>query len=195
MEFRTKLIISRRNRRAYLAYAGLFITASSLAVAFIPPVSYYYPYVFGVGIAVVVIGAVIARGDVRSYALSEEDLVVSAVGITVGAIHYPLRLVSHINFNVEAFNGMYVNDGAMVSGSYSDGMTNSLTFESGGAKVECGFYLASKEQVQLLALLFSEFYERRIPFIERNRSIRTYTLRVLNERELEEFKAKYGYKR
>jgi len=29
---------------------------------------------------------------------------------------------------------MYVNDGAMVSGSNSDGMTNQLSFESGGDK-------------------------------------------------------------
>ncbi len=102
------------------------------------------------GIAIVVIGAVIARGDVRSYGLSDEDLVVSSAGITVGAIHYPLRMVRDIDFNVEAFNGMYVNDGAMVSGSNSDGMTNSLTFISGGAKIDCGFLLQSMEHVQQL---------------------------------------------
>ena len=195
MEFRTKMVVSRRNARAYVAYAGLVIAVSSLAVAFIPAVSYYYAYVFGVGIAVVVIGAIVARGDVRSYGLSEEDLVVSVSGITVGAIHYPFRLVSKIDFNVEAYNGMYVNDGAMVSGSlFLDGMTNQLTFESGGAKVDCGFYLSGKPQVQELAMLFNEFYERRIPFVERNRSTRTYMFKVLNERELAEFKARYGYK-
>jgi hypothetical protein len=153
----------------------------------------YIPYVFGGGIAIVVIGAVIARGDVRSYGLSDEDLVVSASGITVGAIHYPLSMVRDIDFNVEAFNGMYVNDGAMVSGSHSDGMTNQLTFESGGAKIDCGFYLSGKAQVQELAVLFNEFYERRIPFVERNRSTRTYMFKVLNEKELEEFKRRYGY--
>jgi hypothetical protein len=194
MEFRTKIVVSRRNVRAYVAYAGLFITASSLAVAFIPAVSYYYPYVFGVGIALVILGAIIARGDVRGYGLSEDELVVSIAGISVGAVHYPLRMVSHIDFNVEAYNGMYVNDGAMVSGSSSDGMTNLLTFESGGARVDCGFYLSGKAQVQELGMLFNEFYERRVPFIERNRSTRTYMFKVLNEKELEEFKRRYGYK-
>jgi len=193
MEFRTKLVMSRRNKRAYVAYAGLFITASSLAVAFIPPVSYYYPYVFGVGIGLVILGAIIARGDVRSYGLSEDELVVNAAGISVGAVHYPIRMVSRIDFNVEAYNGLYMNDGAMVSGSNSDGMTNQLTFESGGAKIDCGFYLSGKAQVQELALLFNEFYERRIPFVERNRSTRTYMFKVLNEKELEEFKRRYGY--
>jgi hypothetical protein len=193
MEFRTKMVVSRRNARAYVAYAGMVIAASSLAVAFIPSVSYYYPYVFGVGIAIVVLGAIIARGDVRSYGLSEDELVVSMAGITLGAVHYPMRLVSRIDFNVEAYNGMYVNDGAMVSGSHSDGMTNQLTFESGGAKIDCGFYLSGKAQVQELAVLFNEFYERRIPFVERNRSTRTYMFKVLNEKELEEFKRRYGY--
>jgi hypothetical protein len=194
MEFRTKMVITRRNRRAYVAYAGLFIAASSLVLVFIPSLGYYIPYIFGTGIAVVVIGALIARGDVRDYGLSEEDLVVSLAGITVGAIHYPFRLVSNIDFNVEAFNGMYVNDGAMVSGSYSDGMTNQLIFESGGAKVRVGFLLANKEHVAQLAGLFNEWYERHVPFIERCKSTRTYMFKVLNPRELEEFKARYGYK-
>jgi hypothetical protein len=194
MEFRTKLVISHRNKRAYIAYAGLVIAASSLVIAFIPGMKVYYPYVFGGGIALVVIGAVIARGDVRNYRLSAEELVVSLAGITVGAVHYPMSMVRDVDFNVEAFNGMYVNDGAMVSGSNSDGMTNSLTFVSGGGKVECGFYLHNKEHVQQLAGLFSEFYSRHLPFVERNRSTRTYLFKVLNERELQEFKARYGYR-
>jgi hypothetical protein len=194
MEFRTKLVVSYRNVRAYVAYAGLFVAASSLLLVFVPGMNRYIPYVFGGGVAVVVIGAVIARGDVRSYRLADQGLIVSTEGITVGAVHYPMRMVSNIDFNVEAYNGMYVNDGAMVSGSNSDGMTNSLSFESGGAKVDCGFLLDGKAHVQQLALVFTEFYERHIPFVERNRSTRTYMFKVLNERELEEFKARFGYR-
>jgi hypothetical protein len=141
----------------------------------------------------VVIGAVIARGDVRNYGLSEDELVVDPEGVTVGAVHYPMRLVSEMDFNVEAYNGLYVNDGAMVSGSNSDGMTNDLSFKANGGKVACGFYLESKQHVQQLGLLFDEFYRKRIPFVERNRSRRTYLLQHLNERELEEFKKRYGY--
>lgn len=188
------MVVSYRNVRAYVAYAGLFVAASSLLLVFVPGMNRYIPYVFGGGVAVVVIGAIIARGDVRSYGLSDENLVVSTEGIHVGAIYYPMRMVSNIDFNVEAYNGMYVNDGAMVSGSNSDGMTNSLSFESGGAKVNCGFLLNSKEHVQQLAMVFSELYERHIPFVERNRSTRTYMFRVLNERELAEFKERYGYR-
>ena len=193
MEFRTKIVIRRRNRRAYIAYAGLVIAAFSLVLVFIPPAEDYIPYVFGTGIAVVVIGAVIARGDVRNYGLSPEDLVINSEGITVGTVHYPFRLVSEMDFNVEAYNGLYVNDGAMVSGSKSDGMTNDLSFKAGGGKVACGFYLDSKEHVAQLGVVFDGFYRGHVPFIERNRSRRTYLFQMLNERELEEFKKRYGY--
>jgi len=193
MEFRTKLVIRRRNKRAYIAYAGLVIAASALVVYLIPPIQDYYSYVFGIGIAVVVLGALIARGDVRNYGLSPEELVVSPEGITVGAVHYPMRLVRNLNFNVEAYNGLYVNDGAMVSGSKSDGMTNDLSFESGSGKVSVGFYLESKAHVQELGLVFDAFYRGRVPFVERNRGRQTYLFQHLSGVELEEFKRKYGY--
>lgn len=193
MEFRTRLVIRRRNKRAYVAYAGLVIAASALVVYLIPPVQDYYPYVFGIGIAIVVIGAFIARGDVRNYGLSSDELVVSPEGITVGAVFYPLRMVRNMNFNVEAYNGLYVNDGAMVSGSKSDGMTNDLTFESGSGKVSVGFYLESQAHVQQLGQVFEAWYRAHVPFIERNRGRQTYLFQHLSGVELEEFKRKYGY--
>lgn len=193
MQFRTTLVTSRRNKRAYVAYAGLLIAASSLLLVFIPSLNDDIPYVFGTGIGIVILGALIARGDVRNYGLSSDHLVVGPDGITVGPVFYPLRMVTALDFNVEGYNGMYVNDGAMVSGSSSDGMTNELSFVVGGQRVKCGFYLESMEHVVQLGLLFDEFYQRRIPFVEHNRGTRTYLLKVLNERELEEFKKRYGY--
>lgn len=193
MEFRTKLVVTRKNKRARVAYAGLFIAASSMVLVFIPAWNDYIGWVFGTGIGVVVIGAIIARGDVADYGLSEEELVVSLAGIDVGGRYYPLNQVSKIDFDVQAYAGMYVNDGAMVSGSNSDGMTNRLSFEADGKTVACGFYLESKLHAQQLALLFNTFYERHIPFIEHNRSTRTYMFQVLSEKELAEFMKKYGY--
>ena len=194
MEFRTRIVVRQRNKRAYIAYAGLVIAASSLLLVFIPSMEDYIPYVFGGGIGVVVIGALIARGDVRNYGMSEAELIVSAAGITVGPMHYPFGMITEMDFNVEAYNGLYVNDGAMVSGSKSDGMTNDLSFRAGGSKVKCGFYLDSAQHVQQLGLVFHEFYTRHVPFIERNRSRRTYLFQFLSDKELEAFKARYGYR-
>ena len=193
MEFRTRIVIKRKNKKAYVAYGGLFIAASSLILVFIPSMQDYIPWVFGVGIAIVVIGAVIARGDVANYGLSEEELVVSGAGISVAGQYYPMNQLKNIDFNVEAYAGLYVNDGAMVSGANSDGMTNGLSFEVGGTTVDCGFFLQNKLHVQQLAMVFNEWYERHIPFIERNRSTRTYMFQHLTERELVEFKKRYGY--
>jgi hypothetical protein len=194
MEFRTRIVKRKRNKRAFIAYAGLIIAACALPAYLIPSLQEYYPYVFGVGIAIVIIGAVIARGDVRNYGLAEEELVISPTeGIRVGAVFYPMRMVKNMNFNVEAYDGLYVNDGAMVSGSKSDGMTNDLTFESGSGRVSVGFYLNSQAHVQQLGVVFDAFYRARVPFIERNRGRQTYLFQHLSGVELEEFKRKYGY--
>jgi len=193
MEFRTRIVVRKRNKRAYVAYAGLVIAASSLLLVFIPNMDDYIPYVFGGGIAVVVIGAVIARGDVRNYGFSPDALIVTSSGITVGPMYYPFSMITDMDWNVEAYNGLYVNDGAMVSGSRSDGMTNDLSFESGSGKVSVGFYLESKAHVQQLGVVFDAFYRAHLPFIERNRGRQTYLFQHLSGLELEEFKRKYGY--
>jgi hypothetical protein len=193
MKFRTKLVVKRKNKRAFVAYSGLFIAMLSLVLVFIPSMQDYIGWVFGIGVAVVVIGAVIAKGDVTNYGLSEEELVVSVDGIEIAGQLYPMGQVRKMDFNVEAYAGRYMNDGAMISGTSSDGMTNHLHFECNGKPVTCGFYLSSKEQVLILGGVFDQFYERHIPFIERNKSTRTYLFQILSERQVEEFKRRYGY--
>ena len=193
MEFRTKIVVGRKNKKAYLAYAGLFIALSSLLLVFIPPLEEYIPWVFGIGIAVVILGAVIAKGDVTDYGLSEQDLAISLRGIAVGDQVYPMDRVRNMDFDVQAYEGMYVNDGAMVSGSNSDGMTNHLRFEVDGRTISCGFFLKNTQHVQQLGLLFLAFYEGHVPFVEHNKSNRTYMFQVLSEKELEAFKKKFKY--
>jgi hypothetical protein len=193
MEFRTNLVIKRKNKKAYVAYAGLGIAMSSLALVFFPSMEDYLGYVFGTGLAVVVIGAVIARGDLTNYGLSEEELVVSLDGIVIGGQPYPMNQISKLDFDVQAYAGRYMNDGAMISGTSSDGMTNSLEFEFNRKTVQCGFFLRDKGHVLQLGSIFDGFYQRRIPFIEHNKSTRTYLFQILTDPQVVEFKRRYGY--
>jgi len=191
--FRTKTVVSRKNKKAYVAYLGLLIALSSLICVFIPGFQDYIPWVFGTGVVVVVIGAFIAKGDITDYGLSEEDLVVNTNGISVGGQYYPMNQVRDLDFNVEGFAGMHVDDNAMPVGASSDGMTNQLLFKVDGRKITVGFYLESGMHARQLGAVFEELYERHIPFIERNKSNRTYLFQYLSPEELQEFKKKYGY--
>lgn len=193
MEFRTQLVVKRKNKKAYVAYAGLGIAMCSLVLVFFPSMEDYLGYVFGTGIAIVVIGALIAKGDVTNYGLSEEELIVTMNRIEIGGKSYPMNQVSKMDFDVQAYAGRYMNDGAMISGTSSDGMTNSLHFECTGKTISCGFFLRSKEHALELGGLFDGFYQRHIPFIERNKSTRTYLFQILTDPQVEEFKRRYGY--
>lgn len=194
MEFRAKLVVGRKNKKAYVAYAGLFIAFLSLLMVFIPGQEDHIAVVFGTGVIIIVIGAILAKGDITNYALSEDELALSIKGIHIGSQYYPLNQITSMDFDVQAFDGRYMNDGAMISGTSSDGMTNQLRFEADGKTVKCGFYLSSKMHVIELGQIFDQFYEKHIPFVEHNKSTRTYLFQILNEQQLIEFKSRYGYK-
>src|ERR1700761_2609368 len=76
-EFRTRLVVSNRNKRAVVAYVGLGISACSMLLGFFLSLEEYTPWVFGAGVVVILIGAVLAKGRIAAYILSEEELVIS----------------------------------------------------------------------------------------------------------------------
>jgi hypothetical protein len=193
MQFRTRLVVSTRSRKAIVAYVGLLIAALSLAMVFFRSLEDYIPWAFGTGVVLVLIGAVLAKGKIATYGLSEEELVVAATGITIARAYYPLEQVSDLHFNVEVFAGMPTEAWGMPKDAISDGMGNELGFRWQETKVDCRFYLNSEQHTRQLGIVFREFYEHHIPFIERRGSTRTYLFRPVSPEELAEFKKKYGY--
>lgn len=193
MEFRTKTVVNRKNKKARVAYVGLGIALSSMAVGLLPNGEDYIGYVFMAGIVIVIIGAFIAKGDITDYGLGDDFLVVTTEGIDIGAQHYPMEQIRSLDFNVEGFAGMGTNSIGMPAGTSSDGMGNELSFVAGDTTVNTRFYLEGPQHVQVLGALFKAFYELHIPFIERNKSARTYLFQVLSAKELEDFKLQYGY--
>jgi hypothetical protein len=193
MEFRTRLVVSNKNKRAVVAYAGLGISAVSLVLVFFPSLEDYVAWVFGTGVLVVLIGAVLAKGKIAVYVISEEELVISTSGIAIGSRNYPLGELSSLDINMEVYAGVLTEAWGMPKDAISDGMGNDLSFRWQGSKITCRYYLNSKQHTMQLGLVLQEFYERHIPFIERRGSTRTYLLQELDATGLAEFKKKYGY--
>jgi hypothetical protein len=193
MEFRTRLVVSNKNKRAVVAYVGLGISACSMLLVFFRSLEDYVPWVFGAGVVVILVGAIWAKGKIAAYVLSEEELVVSTAAITIADRHYPLAKLSSLDINVEVYAGMLTEAWGMPKDAISDGMGNDLSFRWQGSKVSCRYYLNSRQHILQLAGVLTEFYEAHIPFIERRGSVRTYLLQQLDEAQLTEFKKKYGY--
>jgi hypothetical protein len=193
MEFRTKLVVSNRSKKAVIAYAGLLIAALSLAMVFFRSLEDYIPWVFGTGIVVVLIGAVLAKGKIATHGLSEEDLVISSRGIAIGRVFYPLEKVRDLNINIEVYAGMPTEAWGMPRDAISDGMGNELDFRFEGEKIHCRLYLNSEAHTVQLGVVLRELYERHFPFIERRGSVRTYLFQQLTPEQLTAFKKKYGY--
>ena len=189
MEFRTRLVIGKKNKRAGLAWAGLLIAVLSLGMIFFPILSGLVPWAFSAGIIVLIVGAVRARGDIASYGVSQKELVVTVNNIVISGQEYPIGQIRQIDFNVEGYAGMPDRS----SGYSFHGMGNELRFVWEGRTVACGFYLNSEKHTLQLGDVFREFYQGHIPFIERSGNTRTFLFRNLSGKELAEFKKKYGY--
>ncbi|HMH20750.1 MAG TPA: hypothetical protein VK563_03190 [Puia sp.] len=189
MEFRTRLVVGKRNKKAGIAYAGLAIAVLSLGMIFVPVLEGYVAWAFSAGIIVLVAGAIRARGDIATYGLSPEELVVTVDRIVAGGKEYAIGQVRKIDFNVTGYSGMTEKTSA-----YSlNGLGNELSFLWEGKTVICPFYLNSEKHTLQLRAVFEEFYAAHIPFIERSGSTRTFLFKNLSAAELAEFKNKYGY--
>ena len=159
----------------------------------------YGLWLFGIAVVVLVLGAVLSRGDVDIINVSAVDIVINTEEIRVGETSYRVSEVTDIVFQVEGYDGMLDPDG-YASGSRRgrvgrlNGVNNYLNFKLAGEKVEWQFYLADPQHVQQLGALFKEFYAKRIPFLERGvTSKRTFLFEPVTKKEWEDRMIENGY--
>lgn len=202
MEFQTKIVESNKNPKARIAWGGGIVIALSMILMCMDRYQHYGFWLFGVGVAVLVVGALVAKGDVDVMELSDTDMVVNLEEILVGETVYPLAQVSGIEFQVEGYDGMVDRQGYSSSdvplnrmAGLVNGMNNYLDFSFGGEKVEWQFYLADPQHVQQLGELFKEFYAKGIPFHECSQvSKRTFLFEPVSEKEWEDRMIVNGYR-
>jgi hypothetical protein len=194
MEFQTKIVAPNKGFGARMAWLGAGVLVLALVLALVDGYERYALWTFGVAIALLIGGAVLARGDVNSRKLSADDLVISASEIRIGRVRYSVSAVQGIDFSMDGYEGMsdhhyYAGDAGVV-----DGMGNVLRFQSGGVWVNCFFFLAGQQDVRNLADLFREFYRQGIPFREVFRTQRTFLFEPVTDEEWEGKMIENGYR-
>ena len=175
MQFQAKIVVANRNPNARIAWAGGGLLFLAMVLMCVDAYRRYGFWLFGVAVVVLLIGAVLSRGNVSAIDISDIELTVSPQEMSVGDTAFPVAEVTDMVFQVEGYDGMVDPDGYSrdtLGGSGRrgtvNGMNNYLNFKFGGQKQEWQFYLADAQQAQLLGALFKEFYSLRIPFVERD---------------------------
>ena len=200
MEFQTKIIEGNKNPKAWVAWAGGVLVFLAMILMCVKGYQRYGFWMFGLAVAVLLVGAFLAKGDVGVMDVSAVDLVVSPESIRVGETVYPLSQVTGLEFQVEGYDGMVDAEGYAPSATDSrtrgllNGMNNYLNFKIGEKKVEWQFYLPDPQHVQQLGALFKELYAKRIPFLERSvTSNRTFLFAPVSKERWEELMIENGY--
>jgi hypothetical protein len=200
MEFQTKLVQGNKSPKAWVAWAGGALLFLAMILMCVERYQRQGFWMFGLGVVVLLVGAILARGDVSAMNVSDTDLVINLVDIRAGETVYPVSQVTELVFQVEGYDGMVDTDGYAPrrarprTRSLLNGMNNYLNFKIGDEKVEWQFYLPDPQRVQQLGFLFKEFYSKRIPFLERSvSSDQTFFFEPVSRQQWEDRMIENGY--
>jgi hypothetical protein len=197
MEFQTKVIVSKKNFRARISDIGGILFFGSILLAVLLNKTGYEEYPFwtvGAGLILLIVGGILAKRDLSYIQMSDTDLVVSSQGIRIGDQFYPLGQMENLDFWVEGYYGMPGPRFKSWKRGQMNGMENKVHFRMDGERHLHQFYLADLISMQQLGQVFREFYEKRIPFAERNRGGPTFLFQQINsKKEMEEAKRREGY--
>jgi hypothetical protein len=193
MTFRVTTVQDKKNPKARPAILGAILLVVSVFLAMIRGYEKFAIAGFFVAICFLLYGAIRAKGDLTDYGVSDIPLTVTRELIRVGESTYTMNLVKDLNFAVKGFAGMSINSIGLPAGASSDGMDNYLRFEYMAETVNIRFYLADAADVQALGLLFRDFYEGHVAFIEQLNGYPSFMLQPMSDKEIRDAKMVNGY--
>jgi hypothetical protein len=205
MQFQTRIFVPVRNPGARIVnFSGPLMVGGILLTGVLrtlkEPESYqdYSLGLIGLGILCVIVGRIIAKGNLFTIGLSDTELVVAEDGVRVGNESYPLDQITDLDFMIEGYDGApSVRRGIVVFRKpvRLSGANNKIHFRAGGKRYLYQFYLPDQLSMSQLGQVFRVYYERGVSFGECNRGGPTFLFnQVRSKKELEELKAKYGFR-
>jgi hypothetical protein len=195
MEFRTWLVEFSSNKWVRILLGAVILCIAGIIVAYSFNADTIITILFGACVLLVVVFAVVLKGKIQLYGISEDKLIITPDTIKIKDQTWEIKNIRNLVFNVDSYSGMdyRIRGGGT---NISDGMKNMISFSAGGKKVQYNFFLESAVHTTTLCTIFKEFYIRHIPFIEKDMyGYQTYLMQTLSEEELRVFKLKYGYKK
>jgi hypothetical protein len=204
MEFQSRVFVKVSNPGAQMAdFGGILIMGAAVLAGVLKllkesdSAERYGFLVFILGILCVIVGRIIAKGNMFKIGLSDTELGIDENGIRVGEKFYSYDQLIDLDFWIEGYDGMpRLRMGRLIisANRMLSGVDNKIHFRADGKKHFYQFYLPDKVSMSQLGQVFRTYYERRIPFHEGNRGGHTFLFRnIRSKRELEEMKRSEGY--
>jgi hypothetical protein len=203
MQFQARIFVPVRNPGARIAELGGPLFFGSLLVGAAvqtlkAPGSYqfYSLGLLGLSILCMIVGRIIAKGNLFTVGLSDTDLVVEEDGLRIGDTFYPLDQITDLDFMIEGYDGAPTFRRGFISarsGARLSGANNKIRFRAGGKKYIYQFYLPDQLAMQQLGQVFRIFYEQGVSFREGNSGGPTFLFRqVRSKMELESMRRDVG---
>lgn len=164
MEFQAYIVIANMN-------SGLKICYTGIAIFLISPIVHYIgfrellPPCLLLGLALVIIGAIVTKGDFAAYIITEKILTITVDTFQVGTLICPVKELSNIVFHYDSFNnqsssGYYTEH----SGNVKYGISNTVSFNYMNQSFELSFSLANKAHADNFLAILNELKSYGISF-------------------------------
>ncbi len=149
---------------------------------------------FGIStLLVIIITAIIYRGNIASYQLVN-DLLVFEDGMQICRILFPYKELTQLCFEFQSYQHEADYRTARTNESQSFGIGNNLSFIYRNQKFRYQFYLQNHQHYVQFVQMLEQLYEHRISFGERNLKGKTFLMRNVNDEQLQSLKSHYHYK-
>lgn len=166
----------------------VFIIVSLL----IPSLQSITPFFAVALLFIIIIIAIINKGDVSSYKMVD-DLIVFGDGMQICKIIFLYNEITNLHFEFQSYHDAIDYRLAKTHELQSFGIGNNLSFIYRNQKFRYQFYLQSRQHYVQFVQMLEQLYYNKISFEEKNLKGKTFLMRNVNDDQLQSLKKHYHF--
>lgn len=191
MLFNAKVVEDRNAGKMLLRVGGIGFAFVIVALV-IPSLQIIAPFIAITTLLIVIVTAIIYRGDIASYEMVN-DLFVFEDGMQICRFLFPYSELTKLSFEFQSYQKNVDYRQARTHELQSFGIGNNLSFVYRNQKFKYQFYLQSHQHYVQFVEMLEQLYDHRINFDERNLKGKTFLMRNVNDEQLQSLKSHYHY--
>lgn len=192
MLFTAKVVEDRSVGKILLRVGGIGF-AFVIVCLVIPSLQPIAPFFALSTLLIVIVTAIIYRGNIASYELVN-DLFVFEDGMQICRILFPYNEITQLSFEFQSYQHETDYRLARTNEPQSFGIGNNLSFTYRNQKFKYQFYLQNRQHYIQFVQMLEQLYEHQVSFGERNLKGKTFLMRNVNDQQLQSLKSHYHYK-
>ena len=189
----TAKVVEMNTTGVMLIKVGVVVFVFVAISLFTPSLAFLVPFFLLAMLALIIITAVVTKGNLSSYIL-ENDLIVFDTEMQICHLIFPMNEIRNLQFEFKSFNGMiyptYETETDLAN-SQNYGLENIISFLYKKQRFEYRFYIQSQQHFYSFVQMLEQLYVCHVTFKERNWKGHTFLMQNVNAKQYQQLMRKY----